>query len=328
VSRYRRTPAPPDEPERGRAELRAAELAALLSRDVGPPLRAIVGAAELAIDEWEATPDELKLDRVDRMHAQARRLGELLDDVLTMCRLDAGAVRPSRVPVALDAAVAQALGSVPRLAGLAAWPARRVAALADPGHLGHVLSGLLANAVEHGRPPVGVDAWETGDGWVELHVTDRGGGVPPEILPKLFDRFARAATGPGAGLGLFLASRLADANGGSLRYEPALPTGARFILRLEAVRQDRGAPGGAAAPPRAGPGSAGPGGRRPRGRGLRGPLPGPGPRQRRLGLPARHAHREGGALPGHRGDPDGAADGGRQLPGDPQAEPHAGPVVG
>jgi signal transduction histidine kinase len=249
VSSHQHLPAPVEPPGRDRAQLRAAELAGLLARDLGRPLRAIVGAAELAIDEWEATPDELKLDRVDQIHAHARRLDGLLDDLLTMCRLDAGAVRPSRVPVALDAAVAQALGSVPRLAGLAARPPRTAAVLADPGHLHQVLAALLANAAEHGRPPVEVGAGPAGDGWLELHVTDHGAGVPGELRARLFDRFARGRIPGrgGAGLGLFLARGLAEANGGSLAYAPAVPTGARFTLRLEAVHPGRGAPRAGAA---------------------------------------------------------------------------------
>ena len=243
-----------DELERANQELgarsqRDADLMAVLSRDVGQPLTSIVGYAEMAIDEWEAIPDELKLDWVDRIHVQARRLGELVDDILAMYRLDAGAVQARRVPVLLDLAVDQALRAVPQLAGATARPTTRVAALADPAHLQQILVNLLANAAEHGRPPVQADARETGDGWVELRVRDHGEGVPPEFVPRLFDRFARVATGPaatvkGTGLGLFIAERLAEANGATLRYEPNVPAGSCFTLRLEAVRPRRLAPPG------------------------------------------------------------------------------------
>jgi signal transduction histidine kinase len=226
-------------------EQRNADLVARLSRDVGRPLAAIVGDAEAAIDEWEATPDELKLDRVDRIHLQARRLGQLVDDILTMCRLDSGAVQADRVPVVLGPAVDQALGAVPQLAGLAGLNrAGRVVALADPAHLRRILVALLANAASHGRPPVRVDAQGTGDGLVELRVRDHGRGVPAELVPRLFDRgsaWARPVPGPaaavhGAGLGLFIAGRLAEANGATLAYEPNIPAGSCFTLRLEAFR--------------------------------------------------------------------------------------------
>jgi signal transduction histidine kinase len=226
-------------------ERRNADLVARLSRDVGRPLAAIVGDAEAAIDEWEATPDELKLDRVDRIHLQARRLGELVDDILAMCRLDSGPVQASRVPVVLGLAVDQALDAVPPLAAAAGLNrAGRVVALADPAHLRRILVTLLANAAGHGRPPVQVDAWGTGDGLVELRVRDHGPGVPAELVPRLFDRgSARASPVPGpaaavhgAGLGLFIAGRLAEANGAILAYEPNTPTGSCFTLRLEAFR--------------------------------------------------------------------------------------------
>jgi len=239
--------------ERANQELRAlsqlnADLVALLAHDVGQPLTSIIGYAETAIDEWEATPDELKLDWVDRIHLQARRLGETVDDVLAMCRLEAGAVQACRVPVVLGVAVDQALDSVPLLAGSVATPAGRLAVLADPGHLQQILVSLLTNAARHGRPPVQVDTCEAGDGLVELRVRDHGGGVHPELVPRLFDRVARA-TGPaagerGTGLGLFIAKRLAEANGATLRYEPAAPAGACFTLGMEAVRPRPPTPAG------------------------------------------------------------------------------------
>jgi signal transduction histidine kinase len=61
-------------------------------------------------------------------------------------------------------------------------------------------------------------------------VQDSGAGIPADLLPNLFGRFIR-----GAGLGLFIARHLVEANGGSVRYEHAEPRGARLVVTLEAA---------------------------------------------------------------------------------------------
>ena len=65
---------------------------------------------------------------------------------------------------------------------------------------------------------------------VLLTVADNGPGIPEDLLPNLFGRFIR-----GAGLGLFIVRHLVEANGGSVRYEPGRPRGARLTVTLEAA---------------------------------------------------------------------------------------------
>ena len=98
-----------------------------------------------------------------------------------------------------------------------------------------IVSNLLANARRHGAPPVHVTAQRmNGELWVT--VEDRGEGISADFVGSLFDRFTRGATGSseGAGLGLSIAQTYARAHGGTLRYEPADPHGARFRLVLPA----------------------------------------------------------------------------------------------
>jgi signal transduction histidine kinase len=76
---------------------------------------------------------------------------------------------------------------------------------------------------------------------IRLLVEDRGPGVDPAFVPRLFDRFSRSddtrrSGAPGAGLGLAIAAAYASALGGRLDYESAEPNGARFILSLPATR--------------------------------------------------------------------------------------------
>jgi signal transduction histidine kinase len=98
---------------------------------------------------------------------------------------------------------------------------------ADPTAVERVVSNLVSNAFRYGAPPVTVSAHQT-DTHVRIHVVDEGEGVPPDLRPRLFQRFERAdAGGTGSGLGLAIARAYARAHGGDVVYEP-LERGSRF----------------------------------------------------------------------------------------------------
>jgi signal transduction histidine kinase len=69
----------------------------------------------------------------------------------------------------------------------------------------------------------------------EVSVQDEGPGIPAELRPRIFERFARSGSSAGLGLGLFLAARFAEAHGGSLRLDSDPGWPARFILWLPAA---------------------------------------------------------------------------------------------
>jgi two-component system sensor histidine kinase MtrB len=111
--------------------------------------------------------------------------------------------------------------------------------VADPIAFERVAANLILNALRYGEAPVEVRC-HTGER-IRLLVEDRGPGVDPAFVPRLFDRFSRSddtrrSGAPGAGLGLAIAAAYASALGGRLDYESAEPNGARFILSLPATR--------------------------------------------------------------------------------------------
>jgi signal transduction histidine kinase len=150
-----------------------------------------------------------------------------MNDLQLLFLLDTGAVTARRTPVQLlevvESVVSAGDGSIRVEVG------EDVSALADRGHLQAVLQNLVSNALAYGEAPVEVRADRKADS-VVLTVSDRGPGIPDELRPHLFDRFMR-----GAGLGLFIVRHLVEANGGSVRYEPADPRGARLIVTLESA---------------------------------------------------------------------------------------------
>jgi two-component system, OmpR family, sensor kinase len=119
--------------------------------------------------------------------------------------------------------------------------------IADPEALRNALDALLENAVKHTDPGDAVElaAHADGAGGVVIEVSDSGTGVPPEALPRIFDRWARADGARtrergGAGLGLAIVAAVARGHGGRCSVKP-LPKGTAFRLHLP-VRAPANAP--------------------------------------------------------------------------------------
>jgi signal transduction histidine kinase len=96
-----------------------------------------------------------------------------------------------------------------------------------------LLINLIDNAVKHGAPPLELRARREGAS-VMLEVMDHGRGVPAELSSTLFDKFVRASTAPGAGLGLAVVRAIVEAHGGRASVENAPGGGACFRIELPA----------------------------------------------------------------------------------------------
>jgi signal transduction histidine kinase len=158
-------------------------------------------------------------------------LRRLLEELLDLSRLDAGAVRVDAKPIVLRTVLAQIVHeTVPPGTRVELDVPSDLAAVVDEIVLDRVVSNLLSNAARYGAPPVRVCA-EQRDRHLRIAVTDEGRGVPEEVRLRLFERFARSGDAGGSGLGLAIARSYARAHGGDIVYEPAEP-GARFELVL------------------------------------------------------------------------------------------------
>jgi signal transduction histidine kinase len=222
-----------------RAELREAsdfktDLVAMLSHDLRQPLASVLGYAQLLTGDVDLVAGGDPQRFAAKILRGARRLQQLLEDILMMTRLDVGKLQPDPVPVPVDQSVADTVACLQdELPAVSHREVGRVWTLVDPGHLQQILTNLVGNAAKYGGPPVKVTATQA-EGVVEIRVADHGPGVPPEFVPRLFGRFARAPSsgGTGTGLGLFIVRQLVEANGGHVSYQPNRPTGACFVVRL------------------------------------------------------------------------------------------------
>jgi PAS domain S-box-containing protein len=203
---------------------------AVASHELRTPLTAVLGFATTLLNHWDRIPDEEKRDQIRTIEVQARRLSRLADDLLTMSKIEAGAleVRPEAVDVA--PAISRATSTFGDREIEVDVPAD-LRVRADPDHLEQILMNYVSNAMRYGRPPVRIDARRR-DGFVDIVVADSGSGVPQAFVPHLFEEFAQAGGGgTGTGLGLSIVLGLARAQGGDAWYEAGEP-GARFCVRL------------------------------------------------------------------------------------------------
>jgi len=214
---------------------------ALAAHELRTPVSAVNGLIQtLFAVSGRAT--QAQRDEMERMLVeQGTRLAQLVEQLLDLSRLDADAVaiEPQRLPVRARVEVLVATVAPDRTDDVEVDVAPGLVAEADPTAFDRIVSNLVVNALRYGRPPVVVRA-DRGENHLRVVVEDRGEGVPPDVVPVLFERFTRGrqtrALEIGTGLGLAIARSFARAHHGDLTYEAAEPTGARFELLLPVPR--------------------------------------------------------------------------------------------
>jgi two-component system OmpR family sensor kinase len=251
---------------RAESETRLRRFAADASHELRTPLSAIRGYAELALRHPGPVPEDVT-HALRRVQSESARMSVLVDDLLLLARLDAG--RPlEQEPVDLSRLAIETTSDA-RVARVDhRWrldlPDEPVLVLGDQHRLHQVMANLLSNAGKH--TPAGstvsvaltVDprtspetahaqgtaALQRGappqEPRVELSVTDDGPGIPPELLPELFERFTRAdtsrardaqAAGKSTGLGLAIVDAVVLAHDGCITVT-SQPGRTRFAITL------------------------------------------------------------------------------------------------
>ena len=225
--------------QRTASEDRLRQFLADASHELRTPLAAIRGYAELF--RMGATRDAAGTAlAMRRIEDESKRMGALVEDLLTLARLDeTPRLRREQVDVALLAreSVEDARAMAPdRTISLRARDGALTAG--DPYQLRQVLANLLRNALVHtpAGTPVDVSVGED-DGHVTVEVRDHGPGLPETAPERLFDRFWRAEGGrergkSGAGLGLAIVGAVVAAHQGQVSALNARGGGALFLVRL------------------------------------------------------------------------------------------------
>jgi signal transduction histidine kinase len=221
-------------------ELRAADemkshFVAIASHELRTPLTAVLGFASTLLAHWDRIPEQERQSQVGMIDRQARVLARLVDDLLTMSRIEGGALDTNPRPVVVRESVQDLLVAVGCDDEVSVDVDDHLRVLADPGHFRQIVTNYLTNALKYGRAPIRIEA-AASNGTVEVRVRDQGEGVPQDFVPRLFERFAQAPgvaeAHRGTGLGLSIVRGLARAQGGEAWYEPNEPRGACFGVRL------------------------------------------------------------------------------------------------
>jgi two-component system OmpR family sensor kinase len=223
--------------ERRASEARLRRFVADASHELRTPLTSIRGYSELFRHGASEHPDDLA-KAMDRIEAEAERMGVLIDDLLLLARMDQG------LPLARDRVELTSLAARAIEDARAADPSRSVDltgegpvfVTGDEVRLKQILDNLLANARRH--TPAGTPAHVTvaSNGQATVTVADEGPGIDPEVGSRVFERFYRVDSSRsremgGVGLGLAIASEIAVAHGGRLDLVPS-DRGAAFRLSL------------------------------------------------------------------------------------------------
>ena len=182
-------------------------------------------------------PDADRAELLAGIETSADRLQGLIDNLLDMSRLDAGALVLRTEPVALDEVVPRALAGVPPERVDVDVRVTLPMVVGDAGLIERIIANLVENALRYSPPdqPVRITAGTIKDK-VVLRVVDQGPGVPSHSLESIFSAFQRLGdvpAGQGVGLGLAVSRGFAQANGGTLEAEETPGGGLTMVLTLQ-----------------------------------------------------------------------------------------------
>ena len=230
-------------------ELRAALLSSI-SHDLRTPLAAIKAAASSLLQKDVQWDEEARSGFALAIEREADRLNRLVENLLDMSRIEGGALKPEKEWYPIDELIHDVLGRLqPELQG-------REVTLNLPGDLppveldymeiDQVLTNLVENAVRYTPPgsPIEINARVEGNEMV-VSVADRGPGIPPDDLARIFDKFYRVKSiqtksphAPGSGLGLAVSRGMVEAHGGRIWAENRPGGGAIFRFTLPVVKTE------------------------------------------------------------------------------------------
>jgi len=221
------------------------DFVALVSHELRTPLTSIAGFSDTLRESWQDLPSDEVDEFISIINRQAMYLGDLVEDVLVIPRLEAN--RLSLDPDLFDLGdliedVAQMVfPNGGRKSSLVSLP-DGVRVYADRRRVHQVIRNVMENARKYGGDQILVEGFVLGDQYLII-VSDNGPGVPDEETQRVFENFEQLSKGDardstGMGLGLPIARRLARAMGGDVWYERRFPTGARFCYSLPLNRRN------------------------------------------------------------------------------------------
>ena len=224
------------------------DFVANVSHELKTPITSLRGYSETLLDD-DNIPAATRRRFIETMHRQALRLENIIDDLLNLSRIEAGAdtfpseLQPLR-PIVQEAIETCRLKAADRQVRIEFSCQDNPSSPVNANLLEQAVVNLITNAIKYG--PDGGEVRITlarHDNAVDISVSDQGDGIPAEHIPRLFERFyridkARAQTQGSTGLGLAIVRHIMILHQGSVSVKSELGHGSTFTLRLPLVRKE------------------------------------------------------------------------------------------
>lgn len=236
-----------DQSEQARMEASRRDFVANVSHELKTPVAAM-GVLTEALLESTDDPDTVA-HFVGQIHAESRRLADMVGELIELSRLQGAERLPDLVPVDVDTVVAEAISRHKVVADKADIAVSTdlpggYRMLGDQALLVTAVANLISNAIAYspGGSTVSISRRHSG-GMIEIAVTDRGIGIAPADQERVFERFFRVdqarsrATG-GTGLGLAIVKHVAANHNGGIRLWSRLGTGSTFTLSIPVYNEE------------------------------------------------------------------------------------------
>jgi signal transduction histidine kinase/CheY-like chemotaxis protein len=232
------------------------EFLSRMSHELRTPLNSVLGFAQLLAADHSAPLSGTQLERVRLIEKAGWHLRDMIDEVLDLARIEAGAMKLEIAPVDVGHLLDECRSLIAAEAAqrrIVIEPATFVPAgslpatvLADSTRLRQILLNLLGNAVKYNRDGGSVslrvvrlgDGAGSDNGEVAVSVVDTGPGLSPDEIERLFvpfDRLGREKTSPGTGIGLVISRHIAESMGGRLEVRSEPQHGSTFTLVMPAA---------------------------------------------------------------------------------------------
>ena len=221
------------------------------SHEFRTPLATMLSSAELLEHYSDSLGHDEKRNLLQTIQSSAKRMSEMIDDVLTLGRAESGVLKLNLGPTNLRELCGRVVAEFRIAQGkhhVITLDDRfdRLEAMMDERLLRHILNNLLSNAVKYS--PQGSEVkfvLERRDENAAIEIQDRGIGIPPEDQPRMFESFHRASNvdnRPGTGLGLAIVKKAVELHGGEISLQSAVGDGTRFtvVLPLRQASQTAG----------------------------------------------------------------------------------------
>ena len=220
---------------------------ASMSHELRTPINAVIGYSTLMLDNIYGPLNAKQKEGLQRTLKAARHLLELVNDVLDLSKIEAGKIELSLQPVMFPALIEDLFVTVRPLADdygstlSLEMESPPFSIISDPRRVRQILLNLLSNAIKFGEgKPICVRCKQCDNKGVQVEVVDKGVGIAPEDMARIFEEFVQVSESkqPGTGLGLPISRRLAQLLDGELTVCSTPGEGSTFRLTLPASLED------------------------------------------------------------------------------------------